>query len=509
MIDAFANEAILRTVQVQRQRAARFWWLWFALIMGVTAVTALAMITGVPTLTPVPLRLVVAIGMLVATAYAPRYGIYLILFSTLVGDSLLLPAYPFVKNFSSIESLFYINGALIFSPLELSLVLVLVIWLGRGAMQRRLNFVTGVLFWPMIFFTLMLVYGVVYGLGTGGNMNIALWEVRPIFYLILMMVFVSNLLEKPSDFSHMMWACMIALSIEGIIGTHYFFAVLQMDLSMVERITEHSAAIHMNTLFVFILAAWLYHASPTKRWLLLLAVPPVLLTYLATQRRAAFLSLGIALVCLAILLYREKRRLFWQIVPIVGILAIGYIGVFWNSGGALGLPAQAIKSVVAPEQGSSDAQSNLYREIENRNVSFTIENAPFTGVGFGNKFYIIQPMPDISFFIWWEYIVHNSIFWIWMKTGIFGFLSMLFMIGFSIMTGVRTLHHVKDANLKAVMLTATLYIVMHFLYAYVDMSWDNQSMIYVGAMLGVINAMATAVEKKKWEVDEASLARPA
>jgi hypothetical protein len=30
---------------------------------------------------------------------------------------------------------------------------------------------------------------------------------------------------------------------------------------------------------------------------------------------------------------------------------------------------------------------------------------------------------------------------------------------------------------------------MHFLYAYVDISWEVQSMVYVGVMMGVINSI--------------------
>jgi len=485
MTDSFVSDPQWATVQLQKRRAIRSWRVWFFVLMGITAATALFMIYIKPI--PVPLGVIVAVALVAAIAYRPRYGIYLILLASLAGDSLLMPSYPFLKNFSSAESLLYINSSLIFSPLELSLGLVLVLWLGKAAMRRQLKFYTGILFWPALVFALFLIFGIVYGLSTGGNTNVALWEVRPIFYLFFMLIFVSNLLEKPEHLSHMIWVSMIGLGIEGIVGCYYYFAVLGMDLTGVERITEHSAAIHMNTLFVLVLAVWLYQASAAKRFLLPLLVPAVLLTYLATQRRAAFLSLGIALAMLAVVLYKENNKLFWRIIPIAAVASILYIGVFWNNNGALGLPAQAIKSVVAPEQGSNDELSNLYRKIENDNVSFTIHAAPLTGVGFGNKFYITRAMPDISFFIWWEYIVHNSILWIWMKTGIFGFMAMVFMVGFSIMTGTRLLHYLTNRDLKAITLTATLYLVMHFLYAYVDMSWDSQSMIYVGAMMGVIN----------------------
>lgn len=504
MTDSLNSDPAWADVYAQRQRANFYWRVWFVVLIGITAITAYFMIYIKPI--PVPIGAVVAMGLLAAIAYQPRYGVYLILFASLMGDSLLLPAYPFVKNFSSPESLLYLHDSLIFSPLELSLVLVLLLWLGKAAMQRKVTFYTGVLFWPALLFILALSLGAVYGLGTGGNLNIALWEVRPIFYFFFMLIFVSNLLEKPEHLSHMMWVSMVALGIEGVIGSFYYFTVLKMDLGGVERITEHSAAIHMNTLFILGLAVWLYKASSVKQYVLPLLMPAVLLTYLVTQRRAAFLSLGIALILMAFILYQENRKLFWRIVPIAAFIGVIYIGVFWNSNGALGLPAQALKSVIAPEQGSNDALSNLYREIENDNVSYTIARAPLTGVGFGNKFYIIRAMPDISFFIWWEYIVHNSIFWIWMKAGIFGFFSLLFLIGFSIMTGARTLRHMSTGDSKAIALTATLYLVMHFLYAYVDMSWDNQSMIYVGAMMGVINYLNRTMQPAKEVKRETSVA---
>jgi hypothetical protein len=131
--------------------------------------------------------------------------------------------------------------------------------------------------------------------------------------------------------------------------------------------------------------------------------------------------------------------------------------------------------------------SNAYRIIENINTTFTIKQRPLTGIGFGNKFYIIAPLPDISFFTWWEYITHNSIMWIWMQAGVGAFISLLFLIGMSVIVGVRTLWRMPGGDLSAFALTATLYVVMHFIYAYVDISWEAQSMIYVGTMMGLIN----------------------
>jgi hypothetical protein len=62
--------------------------------------------------------------------------------------------------------------------------------------------------------------------------------------------------------------------------------------------------------------------------------------------------------------------------------------------------------------------------------------------------------------------------------------------------------------MSAIALVACLYIVMHFVYAYVDISWDIQSMLYVGTMMGILNSMERVVAKpvptpeKRWAWQE-------
>jgi hypothetical protein len=454
-------------------------------MVGATVVTALFVLFIEPL--PLPVGALVFAGTIVAIAIQPRYGLYLILFLSLLGDSVLMPWYPFVKNLSSQESLLYINGAVIVSPMECYLGLIIAMWLGKAAMQRKLEFYRGELFWPAIAFAMCMVFGLVYGLVTGGDANIALWEVRPIFLLPIILVLTSNLLAKPNHVIQLMWVVFVALFIEGLVGSYAYLVILGGNLHGIEAITEHSAAIHMNTLFTFVIAAYLYRASPAHRILIPLMAPVVLLEYLATQRRAAYLSLGIAIAFIFVLMYFQYRRLFWTIVPVLLILVTAYLGAFWNAGGALAMPANAVKSIIAPDEGGKDYQSNLYRVLENRNVVHTIRTSPLTGVGFGQKFHILVSMPDISFFAWWEYIVHNSILWTWMQTGILGFVSMIFLAGLSIMAGIRAFWQLPNGTFRAVILAATLFIVMHFMYAYVDMSWDTQSMLYLGSMMGVIN----------------------
>ena len=219
-------------------------------------------------------------------------------------------------------------------------------------------------------------------------------------------------------------------------------------------------------------------------------IPVVALTYIATQRRAAYLSLIIALVLMAFLLYRENRRIFWMIVPGIIFFGLIYTLAFWNSSSKLALPVEEVKSVLSPGPASSrDQSSNVYRVLENYDILFTLRGAPihrrwlWTTILHGSAFAGYQLLCLVA--------VHNPQFnsmdLVEDRPGWFP--PLLFMVGFSLMTGIQSWPRIKDLTQKAAAFVAVFYIVTHFIYAYVDMSWDSRSMVYVGTMLGLINCI--------------------
>lgn len=487
MIDTFTAHPRIVTVDAQIRRSTAAGRTWLAALSAFATISSLLMIRGTPGLASIAWMCLLA-G-IIALLYEPRYGVYQIVGFALAGDALLTPWFPFVKNLSSAESLLYVGHATSFSPAEIFMVLTCVSWLGRGAMRRQLHITKGPLFWPALIFGACVTLGLIYGITHHGDRKIALWEVRVIYYLPVMLILTSNVIKTRAQLSTLIWIIVGALYIDSISGVWYLATVLNFNTRSVEAIAEHSFSIHLNTVFVLTIAVWMFRGSRTKRMVLPLMLPVMLLSYFANQRRASFITLALALLLIAFVLYHVHRKAFWMIMPIATILGVVYLAAFWNSSGGLGMPARAIRSVIAPQSGGRDDASNVYRVIENINSKFTIKARPFTGVGFGNKFYIIAPMPDISFFEWWEYITHNSILWIWMQTGVGGFLAMLALIGMAIVVGTRALWRMPGGDLSAIALTATLYVVMHFVYAYVDMSWEAQSMIYVGAAMGVLNCL--------------------
>lgn len=484
-VDAFLSKHIPSVSDVQR-RSQVIWWLMYVSLIGITGVMMFFMHTQGPSWSMV--AWIIYLAGMVAIFYNPRYGVYLILFLTLMGDQAMLYWYPFIKNFSSAESLMYLNGSVNLSPLESYIALTAFVWLGRMAVERKFRFYAGPILIPAILFAAFITLGLVYGISRGGVLSIALWEVRSIYYIPMMLILTSNLILTRVHVNRLMWLMVIALGYKGIMGIVHVATQLNWDLSGVERIAEHSMSIQFNAFFMLMITAWFYHDSALKRLIIPMLAPFVLYSFFANQRRASFLTLGLGVAVVLSMLYRENRKLFFTLAPSGAAVFLVYLAAFWNNTGSIGIIARAVRSVIG-QPTARDAASNIYRDIENVNTMFNIKTFPFTGIGFGNKFYIVMPLPDISFFIWWEYITHNSIMWIWMQAGVGAFFSMLLLTGMTMIVGGRAVWNVPAGPLRAVALTATLYVFMHFTYAYADMSWEVISMTFVGTMMGLINAL--------------------
>ena len=146
-----------------------------------------------------------------------------------------------------------------------------------------------------------------------------------------------------------------------------------------------------------------------------------------------------------------------------------------------------MKTVVAPGQLSDeDKGSDQFRAIENYNIVYTIRSQPLTGIGFGQQYLRPIPNADISFVQWWEYRTHNAVLWIWMQTGVGGFMAMLYLFAAAIRHGTRRLMCASPGYDAALLLTSVVFVVMYAVFAYVDIAWDTESMVFLGIAFACI-----------------------
>ncbi|MGD9794171.1 MAG: O-antigen ligase family protein, partial [Acidimicrobiia bacterium] len=242
-----------------------------------------------------------------------------------------------------------------------------------------------------------------------------------------------------------------------------------------------------NVVILLLAAGWVYRSATVRiKVLLLVVLVPIMAAYLAAQRRAAIAGLIVAGLGMCAALFFQNRRLFWKLIPALTIVAAVYTAAFWNASGAAAFPAQAIKGAIAPDKQSyQDQSSDIYRQIEAVDIVYTIRTDPLLGLGFGQRFLRPIPLPAISDFITAEYQPHNSFLWFWIKTGAFGFMTLLYLLGSLIQRGARAALQRRD-DLSLLTLISTFYVMMFATFTYLDISWDVRTMVMFSMSVSLI-----------------------
>jgi hypothetical protein len=460
---------------------------------------------GVATLSapkPLSVAFVILIVSCVASMLRPTIGVYVILFLTLVGDAATMTWWPFVKNMSSRESIMFVSDSLFLTPLELVIGATAAGWLLQRLADPTWRLWRGRMFWPLIIFSGFVLLGLLHGKFTGGDTRIAIFEARPLLYLGAIYLLVTNLFTTRAQYHLALMVSMVAIAIQSVFSLVYFARLTPIERSELESLSEHGATIHMDALLIFMLAAWALRCSAKTRIALTIMAIPVTWAYLLSQRRAAVVALAVGVIALLIVLFYRRRRAFWFVTPTFFVLALGYILATWNAGGAIGLPADAVKTVLFPnELADADSSSDLYRQLEAINLWSTIRSAPEFGIGFGQKFIKVVQMPDISGFLFWEYIPHNSVLWIWIKLGFLGFVSCLFLFARAVQRGGRSVLVVRGGEQAAVVLTGLTFVVMFLVFAYVDIAWTARGTVFLAFCFAICADYEAAMDLPKRHVE--------
>lgn len=382
--------------------------------------------------------------------------------------------------------------------------IVLVIIKRVGKRQKPMDL--GPLFPAMAAYVVFVVYGLGRGLSQGGDLNIAIWEVRGQFYPLLMYLLVFNLVDSQGQVRRLVWIFLGAIALKGIIGTLRFIVTLGGDLSQVtvasraNSLLSHEESLLFAMFFVFTALLFLFKADKAQLKFSLFALAPVALAFLANQRRAGFLAFFLAMVVVAVMAYvilPSKRRL----VTYLGIISIfvlpTYVLVFSQNEGLIAEPARAISSLYLPDE--RDSSSNEYRVLEGENLRRNIAKNPVLGVGYGRELEMFVPLPDLtSIFSLWAYIPHNTILWIWLRVGLIGFAAFWFMVGRSILQQAIASRQSQDTYLKMTGVVSIAMIVTWVAAGLMDMGiTDFRLNILVGAFLGLSTKVALAYSKTR------------
>jgi len=425
--------------------------------------------------------------------WRPVVGMYGLIFFSLVGDPFTSAWWPFTKGASSRESILFVADSLIMSPMEGYLVVTLTamaihIARGRLAVTHRPELVR-----PVAVFTGAILFGILYGLGSGGSMFVAVHESRSMLALPVLTVLGINLFTERRHLNTALWVVIVAVFVDSIVSLDWYWRLTDAaGRADIGSLNIHSASIHANVVLVALASAWLTRrGSLAKRLVLPFLLFPILWVYGLSERRSAIAALIVAGILVSIVLYHRDRSRFYSVVPLGIVLVLGYTAAFWNADSQAGFPAQAIKGQLIGSEGH-DESSNAYRSVENINILATLRTNPLLGIGFGKVYLQAYPLPDIgNVFVLWRYVTHNSVLYIWLKTGIVGFVSMLYLMGRGVAVGVRAAIRAPDPESAILATVGASFIAMFLAFAYVDIAWESESMV----LLALAFAMVARLDK--------------
>lgn len=341
--------------------------------------------------------------------------------------------------------------------------------------------------WPIVLFAGAIGTGFVRGALGGGDLYIGLWELRFLLYIPACYLVARAALRTPQDVANLLGAGLVATALLALEGAYRRIALIDTGtLGVIREFAyEHEDVLFLAAFTMFLLAAHVFGAFRRARVLGLPLAPVFLYTLLATERRAGIIVLfvGILVVGLTTLFVRRKAFIL-SALPVM-VVTVMYLATFWNATGLLGQPSRAIKSLYEPDP--RDAASNLYRALETFDIDVTIHSDPVLGVGFGRPFIMAAPLPDLSWWPFWHFETHNNILWIWLKTGVLGYIVFWTMVGGAVSRAAFAAKRLVEPTLRCAALFSLIAIVGTVVFAWVDLGLvSGRVTVLLGVALGVL-----------------------
>ncbi|MBO0777499.1 MAG: O-antigen ligase family protein [Ktedonobacteraceae bacterium] len=364
----------------------------------------------------------------------------------------------------------------------------------------------GALFLPFCGYMLCVAWGVIHGLTSGGNLKVVVLEVRPFWYFFISYMMAYNLVSQKKHVQNLFWVIIICAGIKALQGTYIYLIVLHGDLTGHHEIMAHEESFFFVAVLLLVVLFCIHYRARAQLYVALAILPFLLIALLGNQRRADYLALLIGIVIAWVLTFITKPKMRKSLLIgmiICSVLGGGYVAAFYKSPGTFAQPARALVSVFQPDVNSSDYQSNLYREIENYDLRYTISRNPL-GAGFGKQFEQPIPLPNIQDLDpYYLFIPHNTIYWIWMRLGPIGYLAFWFLIGGAIVRGCLIARSLRDPYLRLVAIFIVAVTVMEIILAYADYQlYFYRNVIYLGILFGVLVKLPALEEKKEQSQNE-------
>lgn len=380
------------------------------------------------------------------------------------------------------------------SPFDAILGMVIVIAALRGLFAGRLRLSAGRLNAPYYLYGGALLFGLLNGLMTGGQLNLAEWALRPQFYGLLVFLVASAVLRERRQLVTLVVVFVTAEIMTAILGDWRYLFTLQRSVAAIQSLLAHEDSYFLLLLVVVIGSALVWARGPRTRLLLLLLAPLPVLALIENNRRAGIDAAAITFIVFMVLVIRYRPRARKWAIPIAALGTGAYAAIVassWNAQfGTRAALVSPVRSVLG-QASKRDLSSDAYRIAENANLAFTYHLSPITGWGLGKDFLAPVPMVNIgNIYSLYLLLPHNSLLWVPMALGGIGMVAFWALVGCAVMESIHAMRTPGDRLVQAAGLVCACGVVAELCFAYADLQLMNpRNMVTFGMLLGIANVL--------------------
>jgi hypothetical protein len=289
-------------------------------------------------------------------------------------------------------------------------------------------------------------------------------------------------------------------------GLYVYLIAYHGHLDGHDTILSHEESFFFAALLLLVIIFCLHYRYRPQLIAALCVTPAVLISLVANQRRTDYIALlvGIGFAWTVVFLIKPKARKALVIGMIIcSTLGTAYVLGFSRSTASIASPARAIIAVFNPSQDDTrDASSNLYRVYENNDLKYTAKENPL-GLGFGKPF--LQPFSLVDLYPqilqddpYYNYVPHNTIYWIWVDLGPIGYYAFWFLIGSIIIRGCVIARQLKDPYLQVVAVYIVAVTAMEIVVAFADYQlFFYRNVIDLGLLCGILAKLPILDKEQK------------
>ncbi|HKY50498.1 MAG TPA: O-antigen ligase family protein [Candidatus Limnocylindria bacterium] len=424
----------------------------------------------------------------------PAVGLYVLFGSAILFEQFLVPGLSPITQYSRIFQNLSVYTPI---PLRFSLVDLLIFITAAGVAVQRLRgrqepLRMGALGWAVVAYGAVFLLGIAIGAARGGawKLDVALNELRAPAHLCVAYFLAANLVRERRQLQVFMWLFVLLVGIKALQAILNYIEARTLSFWL-DAVSSHEDVVFWGPAVALTVAAVVLGLRGRLVWALLAMQPIILVAEFVSNRRVGFIALGLTLVAVLLLLCFSHARRAATVAGLGAIVLVSYTVIFWESDGPVAQPLRAVRTVVdASNLPLVDQFSNQWREIENENIAYTVQQLPVTGVGLGQRYLFEREAAEVPF-EYWRYITHNAPLWLWLKAGPFGAFALWFLVARALLLGAALYRRHDDPWLRfAVALPITL-IVSQIVFSSVELGLTySRTMIVLGVAVGMVSLLA-------------------